>query len=41
MIKKAADGAVKNEIMQNKELAKELQKPITRKLKNKNYTHYR
>ena len=29
--KKAAIGAVKNEIMQNKELAEELHKPIIRK----------
>ena len=31
--KKTAGGAVKNDIMQNKELAKELRKPIIRKSK--------
>ena len=32
--KKTAVGAVKNEIMQNKELADELHKPIIKKLKS-------
>ena len=33
LIKKTAGGAVKNKIMQNKELAEELHKPIIRKFK--------
>ena len=37
--KKSAGDAVKNEIMQNKELPQELHKPITKKLKNRKCIH--
>ena len=33
--KKASGGAIKNEIISNKELVEQLQKPITRKLKKR------
>ena len=35
--KKTAGGAVKNETIQNKELAEELHKPIIKKLKKEKY----
>ena len=35
-IKAASSGAIKNQIMSNKELAEELRKPIIRKLKKRN-----
>ena len=38
-IKKTTHGAIENEIMQNKELAEELHKPIIRKLENEKYTY--
>ena len=37
--KKASGGAIKNEIISNKELAEELNKPIIRKFEKEKYTH--
>ena len=39
--KKTSGGAVTNEIMSNKELAEELQKPIIRKFEERTLTFYR
>ena len=38
--KETVGNAVKNKRKQNKELAKELRKPIIRKLKKKKYNHF-
>ena len=35
LIKKTSDGALKNEIMPNKELAEELHKPVSRNFKKR------
>ena len=37
--KKASGGVIKNEIISNKELAEELNKPIIRKFEKEKYTH--
>ena len=37
--KKSPGSGVKSEIVQNKELAEELHKPVIRKFRNEKYTH--
>ena len=39
LIKKTFGNGIKNEIISNKQLAKELHKPVIRKVNKKRYTH--